>query len=181
MKKVITLCLILISLISNAQFLTLDELLNVTNNKLTTTTEMLMNKKWKLTKTDKQMSDDNTLIFEETAVWNYTNNVGSILTQLEYYKELNLKTDEPLNFGKYFIDVHCSFASLDYYNNLNQSIKLKKWPLKEDDNIGASENQSGTIYKSYMSDKYFVALAITVVNGQQIYFIRIHRREGIEK
>lgn len=140
-----------------------------------------MNKKWKLTKTDKQMSDDNTLMLEETVVWNYTNNAGSILTQLEYRKELNLKTDEPLNFGKYFIDVHCSFASLDYYNKLNQSIKLKKWKLKGDDNIGSSENQSGTIYKSYESDEYFVALAISIVNGQQIYFIRIHKREGVEK
>lgn len=178
MKKLL-LILLICPLLVNAQYLSLDELLNVSKTKPSLITDMLMNKGWTLFNSDKKINDEKKLI-SEIIIWRYVDKNGNILGQLEYAKELNQELDKEKAIGKYYIDFHYSFVTLQFYNKIKESISLKGWKLTQDESTSGKEITAAT-FKTYDSPLYMVSLAVTVMNEQQIYFLRTHSKIGLNE
>jgi hypothetical protein len=146
--------------ISN-QFLDLDELLGFMSKKPTTITELLVSKNWKLSSSEKNESEDKSLLLNQNITWCYNckqDNKADVW--LYYSKELN--TD--INKGRgHLTTLKLSFESTEYYKKIKKDIDIKNWRLMQD------EVSSNMVFKTWNQGKYSIVLTIETVNNRQSF------------
>lgn len=147
-RYVMAFVFITLSITAQSQYLTVEEVFEMVDNKPSEITSFLIDKGWEVTGANKEFSDDNSLVVNEHLSVTYTENNVDV-SVIKYDKTMRLDVDN--GYGQYV-------AILYVFTDKNIYIKLNELLVKSGHKVVQDGIVDGSVVISYFHDKYNMSL-----------------------